>query len=121
MAETREQYNARKRRERAARVARDPEGELVKSRAANAKWEAAHPNYFRDKAAEWYRDHPEQAAASHKTWVAGHAKEWAEYMRGWKAGNQAHVADYQKRWEDANPGNVRTKHKMAKYKMAFRG
>src|ERR1035437_2328907 len=116
MAETREQENARKRRERAARKARDPEGFLAKGRAQREKWERDHPGYFREKAMEWYWAHPERAAAKHKAWIAAHAEEWAEYMRGWKADNKENVAVYQKQWEMAHPENVRRNGTKARHK-----
>ena len=116
MAETRGQENARKRRERAARKARDPEGFLAKERAQRAKWEAEHPNYFREKAKERYRANPEESHVNHRAWVAANSERWAEYMRGWRADNKAHVATYQRQWEVEHPGNVRTNAKKARHK-----
>jgi hypothetical protein len=116
MAETREQENARKRRERTARKARDPEAFLAKSRAANAKWEAAHPGYFRAKAKEGYYEHREERIAYSQAWRLAHLEEWQEYMRVWRDNHKEYRAEYMREWEDENPDKVRANRKKHKHK-----
>jgi hypothetical protein len=116
MAETKEQYNERKRRERAAQRARDPEAFIAKSRAANAKWEAAHPGYFRAKAKEGYYEHREERIAYSQAWRRAHFAEWQEYMRAWRDSHKEYRAEHMRQWEDENPENVRANHKRAKHK-----
>src|ERR1035437_7095777 len=103
MAETREQENARKRRERTARKARDPEAFLAKSRAANAKWEAAHPGYFRAKAKEGYYEHREERIAYSQAWRLAHLEEWQEYMRVWRDNHKEYRAEYMREWKTRTP------------------